>query len=136
MVAPGSCQAGALPTAPRFAAGGGPLPTCHPLARVGQKHCARIRPAGGESNGHRTHRPSRRGRAPGKNRSTALRLKIALAVAEIAPVGDPVFYNSTMSLPHRRYSLVLLALFLGLAVPLGIDPIDRQDWLLENALVA
>ena len=41
-----------------------------------------------------------------------------------------------MSLPHRRYSLVLLALFLALAVPLGIDPIDRQDWLLENALVA
>jgi putative membrane protein len=34
-----------------------------------------------------------------------------------------------------RLPVVLLGLFLGVAVALGIDPFDRSDWLLENALV-
>ena len=34
-----------------------------------------------------------------------------------------------------RLPVVLLCLFLAVAVVLGIDPHDRSDWLLENALV-
>jgi len=34
-----------------------------------------------------------------------------------------------------RLPVVLLCLFLAVAVVLGIDPYDRSDWLLENALV-
>jgi len=34
-----------------------------------------------------------------------------------------------------RLPVVLLGLFLAIAVALGIDPADRSDWLLENALV-
>ena len=39
------------------------------------------------------------------------------------------------NIPHHRYVLTLLALFLALAIPLGIAPWHRADWLLENALV-
>jgi putative membrane protein len=35
-----------------------------------------------------------------------------------------------------RFPGTLLVLFLVLAVPLGLDPFDRSDWMLENALVA
>jgi putative membrane protein len=41
--------------------------------------------------------------------------------------------RSTMNAP-TRLALVLLALFSGLAIVLGIAPHHRQDWLLENAL--
>lgn len=34
-----------------------------------------------------------------------------------------------------RLPVVLLGLFLAVAVALGVDPFDRGDWLLENALV-
>ena len=37
--------------------------------------------------------------------------------------------------PHHRYALVLCALFLVLWVVLAIEPHDRADWALENALV-
>jgi putative membrane protein len=36
---------------------------------------------------------------------------------------------------HRHYFFNLLALFALLAIALGIHPHNRQDWLLENALV-
>lgn len=35
---------------------------------------------------------------------------------------------------HRRYLLALLGLFMLLAIALGIAPLHRQDWLLENVL--
>jgi putative membrane protein len=37
--------------------------------------------------------------------------------------------------PRLRYVALLGALFLALAIPLGIAPLNRQDWLVENALV-
>lgn len=37
--------------------------------------------------------------------------------------------------PHRRYLLVLAAIFGVLWIALAIDPVDRADWALENALV-
>jgi len=40
-----------------------------------------------------------------------------------------------MNLSHRSYLLVLAILFLLLAIPLGIAPHNRQDWILENSLV-
>ena len=39
------------------------------------------------------------------------------------------------NIPQRTYLAVLAALFLALAIPLGIAPWHRADWLLENALV-
>jgi len=38
--------------------------------------------------------------------------------------------------PHRRYALILGALFLIVWIILAISPSDRHDWALENALVA
>lgn len=38
-------------------------------------------------------------------------------------------------LPHRRYLLLLIALYLPLWLLLAIAPLDRHDWLLENVLV-
>jgi putative membrane protein len=38
-------------------------------------------------------------------------------------------------IPPGRYVLILGALFLTLAIPLGIAPWHRADWLLENVLV-
>jgi len=38
-------------------------------------------------------------------------------------------------MPHLRYALILAAVFLVLWIILAINPIDRQDWTLENALV-
>lgn len=41
-----------------------------------------------------------------------------------------------MSYPsHRRYLLILSALYLALWIPLAIAPHDRKDWALENVLV-
>jgi putative membrane protein len=40
-----------------------------------------------------------------------------------------------MKVPHRRYVLVLAAIFAVVFVALGISPHDRADWALENALV-
>jgi len=37
-------------------------------------------------------------------------------------------------MPHRRYALILACVFLVLWVILAINPIDRQDWALENTL--
>jgi putative membrane protein len=37
---------------------------------------------------------------------------------------------------HRRYFLILSVLYLALWIALAIDPHDRSDWALENALVA
>lgn len=37
--------------------------------------------------------------------------------------------------PHRRYLLVLAALFGLIWIALAIEPYDRHDWALENALV-
>jgi putative membrane protein len=42
---------------------------------------------------------------------------------------------TSLWLSHRRYPLVLLTLLLALAAVLAIEPIDRSDWLLENALL-
>lgn len=36
---------------------------------------------------------------------------------------------------HRRYLLLLCALYALLWIPLAIAPLDRKDWLLENVLV-
>lgn len=36
---------------------------------------------------------------------------------------------------YRRHLITLSVLFLALAIPLGIHPVDRKDWLLENVLV-
>lgn len=36
---------------------------------------------------------------------------------------------------HKRYLLILSVLFLALWIPLAIDPVDRKDWAVENALV-
>lgn len=38
--------------------------------------------------------------------------------------------------PGARYRLILLALFAAAFVALGIAPVSREDWLLENMLVA
>ena len=38
-------------------------------------------------------------------------------------------------IPQRHYLAILAGLFLTLAIPLGIAPWHRADWLLENALV-
>jgi putative membrane protein len=35
---------------------------------------------------------------------------------------------------HRHYLLILLGLFMLLAIPLGIAPLYRHDWMLENVL--
>ena len=43
---------------------------------------------------------------------------------------DPAHTSST------RYRLILLALFAVVFVALGIAPVSREDWLLENMLVA
>lgn len=40
-----------------------------------------------------------------------------------------------MRLSHRQYFLLLTALFAVLWIALAIDPLFRDDWLLENALV-
>lgn len=40
-----------------------------------------------------------------------------------------------MRLSHRQYFLLLTALFAILWIALAIDPLFRDDWLLENALV-
>lgn len=37
--------------------------------------------------------------------------------------------------PHRRYLLILASLFGLLWLVLAVDPVDRKDWALENALV-
>jgi putative membrane protein len=37
---------------------------------------------------------------------------------------------------HRRYLLILGALYAVLWISLAIDPLDRKDWVLENVLVA
>lgn len=37
--------------------------------------------------------------------------------------------------PHRRYLLVLVLIYALLWIALAIDPVDRHDWALENALV-
>lgn len=37
-------------------------------------------------------------------------------------------------MPHLRYALILAAVFLVLWIILAINPLDRQDWALENAL--
>ncbi len=39
------------------------------------------------------------------------------------------------NIPLNRYALILLVLFLALAIPLGIAPRHRADWVLENVLV-
>jgi putative membrane protein len=39
-----------------------------------------------------------------------------------------------MNIPHRRYALILGVLFAILWVVLAIEPNDRHDWMLENAL--
>ena len=36
---------------------------------------------------------------------------------------------------HRRYLLILVAIYAVLWIALAIDPVDRHDWALENALV-
>jgi putative membrane protein len=41
-----------------------------------------------------------------------------------------------MKLSHRRYVLILLGLFVLFWLVLAIEPVDRADWMLENALVA
>lgn len=41
-----------------------------------------------------------------------------------------------MQLSHRRYVLILAGLFACFWTVLAIDPVDRADWALENALVA
>lgn len=38
-------------------------------------------------------------------------------------------------IPHGRYAATLLGLFLALAIPLGIAPWHRADWVLENVIV-
>lgn len=38
--------------------------------------------------------------------------------------------------PHRRYALILGAIFLVVWILLALAPSDRHDWALENALVA
>ncbi len=40
-----------------------------------------------------------------------------------------------MNYPHRRYLLILSAIFAVIWVLLAIEPLDRHDWALENALV-
>ncbi|MGD9599056.1 MAG: DUF2238 domain-containing protein [Steroidobacteraceae bacterium] len=40
-----------------------------------------------------------------------------------------------MTVPNGRYALTLLALWFLLWLPLAFDPFDRNDWLLENALL-
>jgi putative membrane protein len=40
-----------------------------------------------------------------------------------------------MSISHGRYTLVLLAVFLVIAALLGIDPVYRKVWYVENSLV-
>ena len=47
----------------------------------------------------------------------------------------PWFSVRDMLLPHRRYLLILAALFGVWWVALAIHPWHRDDWLLENALV-
>jgi len=39
------------------------------------------------------------------------------------------------AIPHARYVLVLLGLFAVYWLALAISPVDRSDWMLENALV-
>lgn len=46
----------------------------------------------------------------------------------------PDAFNHASPTP-MRLRLVLLAILLALGIALGIDPIDRSDWLLENVLV-
>jgi putative membrane protein len=41
-----------------------------------------------------------------------------------------------MSVPHRRYLLILTVLFAIEWTALAVRPLDRHDWLLENAIVA
>lgn len=41
-----------------------------------------------------------------------------------------------MSVPHRRYLLILSLVFVAEWVLLAIHPFDRKDWALENAMVA
>jgi len=41
-----------------------------------------------------------------------------------------------MKLSHRRYVSILLGLFVLFWLALAIEPVDRADWMLENALVA
>ena len=40
-----------------------------------------------------------------------------------------------MTKPYRRHLTILSVLFIALAIPLAIRPLDRLDWLLENVLV-
>jgi putative membrane protein len=42
--------------------------------------------------------------------------------------------GNNLKLPHRHYLLILAGLFGVLAIALGIHPLDRKAWLLENAL--
>jgi putative membrane protein len=35
---------------------------------------------------------------------------------------------------HKRYLSILASLYLILFIALGINPVDRQDWLLESTL--
>ena len=41
-----------------------------------------------------------------------------------------------MKLSHRRYLLLLAGIFAVIWIAFAIRPLDRQDWALENALVA
>lgn len=43
--------------------------------------------------------------------------------------------HDSVHAPGTRYRLILLALFASAFVALGLAPISREDWLLENALV-
>lgn len=43
--------------------------------------------------------------------------------------------HDSVHAPGTRYRLILLALFAAAFAALGIAPISREDWLLENALV-
>lgn len=40
-----------------------------------------------------------------------------------------------MNYPHQRYLAILALLFAAVWIALAIDPVDRHDWALENALV-
>lgn len=43
--------------------------------------------------------------------------------------------HDSVHAPGTRYRLILLALFASAFVALGLAPVSREDWLLENALV-
>ena len=43
--------------------------------------------------------------------------------------------GKSMQVPHRRYVLILAAIFAVVFAALAISPHDRADWALENALV-